>query len=227
MKLFYCILIVSLLSACTTMKKEPVEEFIVDLKSPNYQMGEIETQLKSLMGFGSFKKNTVKVLYFPSEDAVCLQYRLDMMTYHQFWHRDGRELFIEALAKYNEDYTARNLNRNAGRKGRKAYGTTEGYLIWQQFKFAVQAKGKMKMELGYTFSDKLPYFYLYQMEAEYIDKEVRAHNRTSSRIPFLFTRAQAAEVAALFDQNAIDSFILQNRESNSPALNTDPNVDYY
>jgi len=225
MKFIYCLLIALLLGSCATGEKQKPEEFIVDLNSHNFQIGEIETQLMSFIGLGPLKKSPVAVLYYPNEDAVCLRYRHEFITYNQYWNRSGRQLFIKALEKYNEDYDARNLNSNAGSKGRKAYGTADGYLIWQQFSFSVLAKGSVKIEIGYIFKENLPYFYMNQLDAEYIDPLIRDHNRTSAKIPFHFTRAQAAGVAALFDQSVIDEFNKQNSENKSPAANIDTNID--
>jgi len=188
--------------ACATggSKSSSSDEFIMDLDSPQIIVGEFEAQLVGgLLGIGSLKRETMTVLYFPLEDVVAVRFRADFMTYHQFWSRSGRQAFISALERYNQDYDARRLT--SSRTSRRSYGVVQGHLIWQQFDFAVQASAGMGVELGYDFRDRAPYFTTYQREAVYKDPGTSAFDRVSQNIPMFFTRAQAAELAALFDQN--------------------------
>jgi hypothetical protein len=184
---------------CNTTGRTEKEEFIVSLNSRQTQIGEIEAQFNPPLSMGSIKKQTVKVLYFPQEDAVCLQYRHEFVTYHQFWSAGGRLLFTEALARYNEDYDARNLNSRGGRRTRSTYGSVQGYLIWQLYSFTIQARANMKLDVGYEFKQRAPYFVVNQGVAEYREEISRDNNKNSPIIALYFTRAQAAELAALFD----------------------------
>jgi len=182
------------------------EKFTVSLNSPQIPIGEIETQFSAFMSFGKLKKDTVKTIYFPKEDAVCLQYRRELVTYHQFWSYSGRQTFITALERYNNDYTERNLNTQNSRTLRN-YGVVEGYLYWQQFSFTVLAKANVTMDIGYQFKDEAPYFSFNQREAEYKEEISNDSSRTSAATTFYFTRAQAAELAAIFDQSFLRSLI--------------------
>ena len=156
------------------------------------------------MTFGRLKKESVEVLYFPREDAVCLKYRREMTTYYQFWSYAGRQTFITALEKYNRDYNERSLITK-NRKTIRSYGVVEGYLYWQMFSFTVQAQGNMNVQLGYQFRDDAPYFSVNQREAEYKEEMSRDNNRTSAAVTMYFTRAQAAELAALFEQSFLQT----------------------
>jgi len=198
--------LITALNACVTTKKAAEEEFIVDLNSPKIAIGEIDVQFDFIMGIAGIKKYSINVSYFPKEDAVCLEYKHDFMTYHQFWSRSGRRIFSEALKKYNEDYDASNLARNS-RNSKKAYGSAKGYLTWQQFTFSVLAMGNMNVEFGYIFKDRAPYFSVNQMKAEFIEPNElfrRDNNRTSQVITLYFTRAQAAALEVLFDQHYLN-----------------------
>jgi hypothetical protein len=207
-------------SACLTDKKEAVKEFTVSLNSHKIEIGEVEAQFDRILGLGQLKKNNISVSYFPDEDAVCLQYKSDdLLTYYQFWNLEGRAAFLNALEKYNEDYAERNLNRNE-RKSKEKYGVARGYLIWQLFRYAVQARAGVNVELGYTFKDRSPYFTLYQREAEYIDAMSRDSNRTSQNITLYFTRAQAAELATLFNEQFLLEFVSPNRGGRENARDT-------
>jgi len=216
------------LSACKTGGVVKIEELKVNMSSPQSVIGEVELQLETLMGMGSLKKQNVSVIYFPKEDAVCLKYKYEFYTYNQFWDKRGRIGFINALQMYNEDYEARNLQRKSNKTQQK-YGTVRGYLVWQQLSFTVQASANMNIDLGYIFNDKSPYFSVYQRAAEYIDKNARDNNRTSPSITMYFTRAQAAELAEIFEQYITPDNNLTDEygEPDTPAKKDDiPRDDY-
>jgi hypothetical protein len=229
-----------LISACNTSGRVKVEDFKVNMNSPQVTVGEIELQLDTLMGMGPLKKQTVIVSYFPREDAICLKYKYEFYNYNQFWDRKGRLNFINALVKYNEDYDARNLQMGSS-KSQQKYGTTRGFLVWQQFSFTVQAHANMNVDFGYTFKNRSPYFSVYQREAEFIneligndnsgDGEMKSggNNRTSPTITMYFTRAQAAELSEIFEQYIIPGSHLPDdyEEANIPANENDISIDKY
>jgi len=216
------------ISACKTNNTVRVENFSVNMNSPQVIIGEIDLQFETMMGFGKLKKQNVTVLYFPKEDAVCLRYKYEFYTYNQFWSRKGRGGFINALRTYNEDYEARNLQKDAN-KSQLKYGTVRGYLVWQLISFTVQAYANMNVDLGYTFKDRSPYFTIYQRDAEYIDTRTRDNNRSSPNITMYFTRAQAAELSELFELYIIPDTNLQDeyQEANTPTEKNDVPKDAY
>jgi len=207
-KIIFLLLISLALGACVTAKPKP-KPFTVEFDGPKIEIGEIEAQFDRFISLTGLKKIKVAVLYYPDDDAVCLQYRSELVTYYQFWSRDGRDAFINALVRYNEDYDARNLARN-GNKTLKNYGTVQGYLVWQLHRFAIRAKANMDVELGYFFKEKSPYFTVNQKEADYVDPVARDNNRTSQVITIYFTRAQAEELTVLFDRDYLDGLTMPN-----------------
>jgi len=216
-----------IISSCNTTKRAIVEDFTVNMDSPQVTIGEVYIQFETMMGLGSLKKNTVSVLYFPKEDVVCLKYNYEYNTFHQFWNKKGRLYFINALQKYNEDYNARNLQKS-DKKSRRKYGIIRGYLVWQMFSFSVQAHGGMNVELGYNFKDKSPYFTVFQRTAEYLSPRSRDGNRSSPTLTMYFTRAQAAELSALFEQYVLQGETLDDyQDAYIPAVETNPNKDVY
>jgi hypothetical protein len=215
------------ISACNTLKRTVVEDFSVNMNSPQVTIGEVELQFETLMGLGNLKKYNASVLYFPKEDVVCLKYVYEYYTFHQFWNKKGRLYFISALQKYNEDYSVRNLQKG-DKKSRRKYGIIRGYLVWQMFSFSVQAHAGMNVELGYNFKDKSPYFTVFQRSAEYLDDRSRDSNKSSPNITMYFTRAQAAELSAIFEQYIIQGETLDDYpESYIPAKENDPLKDAY
>ena len=143
-KIFTIILIALVLGACVTAGRTRKEVFIVDHDSPQISMGEIEVQMKKTFPLPGIKKTTVTISYFPSEDAVCLRYSDNFMTYNQFWSRSGRAAFVKALEEYKEDYAARNLDRRGGIRAKRKYGSADGYLIWQMSSLLLGPAAKLR-----------------------------------------------------------------------------------
>ena len=190
-----------LLCSCATT---PKNRFTVDPLSIKYPAGNVDAQCDKLLS-SEVQKKEVAVFYLPDEDAVCLESRIDFVTYYQYWDRLGRETFKTALERYKVDYVRRDLNTNNGRKERKMYGTVRGYLAWQALGFLSDlAQGPNELDMGYTFKGssrgKTPYFTITQNEAEYILTEGASRKITSPRVKLYFTRAQAEELAVMFDQ---------------------------
>jgi len=214
-KIIPIILIVLTLSTCAFFRKEMLlaeqkeEKFTVDLNSRQEPAGEFDAQfVNGLNPFSGLKISNVTVSYFPVEDAVCLKFKYSLDNYYQFWSREAREVFIEALDKYNEDFLAQNLVRKKAYDTKIKYGTADGYLTWQQYKISLMAKANMQFLFGYTFKEKAPFFTITQGEALYQDpSKDKKRNKRLGEIPMYLTRAQAAELAALFDQKFLRSLV--------------------
>ncbi|MCL2186121.1 MAG: hypothetical protein FWB86_09765 [Treponema sp.] len=204
------LMIIILLGSCATSgtKVKPID-FSVDMDSPQINIGEVEIQMHLFMEMGDLKKQTADVIYFPDEDAVCVRFKKDYFTYSQFWNRTGRDIFLQALQKYNEDYDEKIIN-SRDRKSKQKYGVVRGYLNWQQFSYTMRARGNMDIELGYSFKNRTPYFTITQLEAEHIDVISKDNNKLSIAIPIYFTRAQSAELAAMFEQDFLDELVKED-----------------
>lgn len=200
-KLSLLLIFMLLFMACKTAPKETREPFEPNQKSPNVEIGEVDFQLEKILLPGLRKINAV-VLYFPVEDAVCLRWRMDMHTYHMYWSPEGRKLFVSALTQYKEDFQARAFGKN-GRKARRKYGTSYGYLSWQMTSFSVLARNETVLDFGYHFADRIPYYTITQRDVEFIDPHSQENYRTLSSMPFYFTRKQADAFTALFDDELL------------------------
>ncbi len=211
-KIVLILLLVLSLSSCTFLRRQAdlAEQkkppFTVDLSSPRVPAGQIEAQFNRAFPATGIRKSDVNVIYFPEEDAVCLQFRLNSYTYHQFWHSAGREAFLTALNNYNNDFDGQKL-RNRNTRTKKQYGTVEEcYVTWQMASLTVLARGNMEIELGYYFRDDSPFFAITQMEAYFESPTLdREKDDVSPEIPMFLTRAQAEELAALFSQDYLSS----------------------
>jgi hypothetical protein len=212
--LFLIIVTVAMSASCAFFKKQAAikrsnRPLTVSLSSPNFQAGETEAQFDSPFPMAPLRKTGVKITYFPFEDAVCLQYRIDLINFYQFWDRPGRETFKKALDDYNRDYEAKKLRSNRSGKTRSLYGGAQGFLIWQTASFTRQLRGNMDMTLGYYFREKSPFFTITQGEAQYEDitqSDENVHSYSGER-PVFLTRAQAGEIAEAFDQEFLMSLV--------------------
>jgi hypothetical protein len=176
----------------------------VNPRSLNYPAGSVSAQSDKLLS-NEVQKQDITVSYFPAEDAVCLEHRVDFISYYLYLNRPGREVYKTELERYKIDYEQRSLNIKSGRKERRAYGMVHGFLGWQTIGFLSEpALGPVEVDMGYSFKgqpkNKTPYFAVTQNEAEYQDKAKGGRKITSVKVMLYFTRAQAEELAALFDQ---------------------------
>jgi hypothetical protein len=210
------------------------DKFKVDLTSPMLEINEIEAQFNRPFPLMGLSKHDIKVTYFPFEDAVCLEYRINGYTYHQFWHKNGRESYLKALEKYKEEYSAQKL-KNKNTKTKTQYGIIkECYLRWQSTKITAAATGNMEMELGYYFRDGSPFFSITQLQAFFESPTLQVSNNDySPEIPIFFTRAQADELAALFNQDYLlsitpETYLQAIQESQRRTnTSTSPDKDNY
>lgn len=150
--------------------------------------------------FPGIRKMVTTVSYFPQEDAVCLRWRMNMITFHLFFSYESRETFITSLAQYKEDFEARNFGKSS-RKTRRVYGNAPAYVIWQNASFTVRARASSVLDYGYFFVEGAPYFTVTQRDVEYIDGMHRDNNRQLKAMPIYFTRAQADALAELLDED--------------------------
>lgn len=220
--IFVLILTVSpLFNSCTVpqpVKKE--EGFSVKLDSPKLNAGFFEAQFEKLVDIGELRKANVTVDYYPLDDAVCLQYRLDFMTYYLFWDKNGREAFMKALEQYKEDYDQRKLNPKGSKKTKTQYGNVNGYLIWQGAKYMVRSFTPVDIGLGYyirnVMKQRVAFFTVYQPEATFIDEMSKNEKRQSNIITMYFTKVQADILSNLFDQDFLKSLSgrIENRPNN-------------
>jgi len=222
-KILSVVVLTLTLGMCNTTPKQVDDRFIVDMSSPQIPVGEFETQIDRTFPLSGLKKIVVTVSYYPFDDAVCLRYRSDFFTYYQFWSHSGREVFLKALETYNADYAKRDLDMRA-RGTKSKYGTVEGYLSWQMQSFTRRVSANMNIDMGYAFNDRSPFYAVTQKHTTYEDPISEENNMASQEITMYFTRAQAQEVAAIFDQEVLLALVPPELRGRSNRVN--PNIDY-
>jgi len=218
---YISILVLALsLVACSTTKTVKEEPFTVDFDSPKFPVGTVEAQFEKIVNIAGLRTLNVTVEYFPLEDAVCLQYRLDFMTFYMYLDADGRAAFVSALEQYKEDFANKSLEVKGSKKTRRKYGNVEIYLIWQAFSYTVRAKTNTFIDYGYDIravsKNRASFFTIYRREAIFRDKNLSEQDRrVAPNEVMYFTRAQADELAALFDQELLKSLNTGNIKKNT------------
>ena len=208
-------------AACSTV--QPARERIqVNQRGLEIGAGSADAQFDKVFGVGPLEKRDVAVSYFPADDVVCLRFRVDLVGYRQYWDQANRAAFIEALDRYKEDYDQKNLPAK-GSRGKRQYGTIRGLLIWETHRFSHLNYSYPKLELGYYFKNRSPYFTVTQREAPNEEPASKQGNPRSRNIVMYLTRAQADSIAALFAQD----YLLNLRPGIPESDSSVPEADAY
>jgi hypothetical protein len=220
MKYISILILILSLSVCTVRKTVKEEPFTVDVNSPKVSLGSVEAQFDKTLGIGGLRQVELKAEYYPLEDAVALQYRLDFTTYNLCWSRDGREAFIKALEQYKEEFDQRLLSAKGSKKTRTRYGKIEGYLMWQSFSFSARARASVDIELGYDVKSidipgakkptatKVPFFTILQNDTIFLDEmTTEKDGKTTQKLEIYLTKAKADELVELFNQEILDQLV--------------------
>jgi hypothetical protein len=206
MKLLTAALAAMLVCSCASAPRE--QPFTVDLRSPQIAAGSVEAYLKKDLSFGTkIAQKQIEASYYPVEDAVCLRFKVMIVSCEQFWSKAGRDAFIVAFDRYKDDYEGRRLITKSNRKTREAYETVDGYFAWKKTPVSVQAQAPARVKLGYQFMDSSPFFTTTQMDAYYEDPIGRSRNQTSEVTIMYFTRAQAESLIELFNQDNLRALV--------------------
>jgi len=162
--------------------------------------GTIEVQFTRFFS-SKVTREEVEVVFYPRLNAVALEFRYELIRHRQFWDAESRKLFTQALELYKEDYDAHNLI-DRYRKTRAVYGKVKGKVEWEAFKYTKTRVAYPIIELGYRFRENRPFFTtLMRSTREEADNGDNSPRGESSQISMFFTRAQADELANLFEQD--------------------------
>ena len=198
-------IVIGLISSCASSPRQDIigEEFKVDVRrARSIPIGEMELLTNGLLA--GLNKLEATILYYPQEDAVCIQFRKDFINCSQFWSADGRQAFIQALETYKRDYEERSFGKSS-RQTKRHYGTVKSYFAWNSHAYSVHADASLNIELGYFFAENRPYFTTNQKPAFFIHHMDKADNRQHPELTLFFTRALADELATMFNQELLDS----------------------
>ncbi|MDR0451714.1 MAG: hypothetical protein LBH15_01565 [Treponema sp.] len=199
---FFPLLVILVLAnaSCASNKAASFDEnddFLADDSGTgSVTLGNVEVGITKAFSSAVSKQDAVAV-YDGANDIVALEFQSAGAVHNrQFWTAGARETFIKALAQYETDYEARNLPTGFLTSGkRNAYGKAEILIHWWALSFSNRARGRSRLDFGYLFKDRNPYFTVTQGEAK--DTYVNTKN-SSAQVTLYFTRAMAQDLAALF-----------------------------
>jgi hypothetical protein len=184
------------------------DDFIADDSGTgSIPLGNIDVGITKAFSAAVSKENAAAV-YDSANDIVTLEFKSAGAIHNrQYWTARARETFIKALAQYEIDYEARDLPTGFLSSGkREIYGKAEILIHWWSLSFSNHARGISRLDFGYRFKKRNPYFTVTQSETK--DTYVNPKN-SSAQVTLYFTRVMAQELAALFNEENL--YAVQNR----------------
>ena len=211
----------ALLVSCKNLEKgSKYPDMVADIDP--YQVGSVNAFFDQPFS-SKVKEAAVEVFFYPRENEVALEFSYSTGQYRQFWSKEGRRLFTEALNRYKEDFANQNLSTKTN-KTRAVYGKVNSRFQWRTLKISSLYRASPVIELGYRFRDDAPYLAARQTKAKEESGKNNEGIKESPQYSIYFTRAQAEELAAIFDQ----AFLLKSLEGKDiPAQTTDSGRDEY
>jgi hypothetical protein len=205
------LLLFFLLVSCNTLSKRAARvrsshpNFIADLDP--ISVGAITGQFRKILS-SSLEKKDINVYFMPRTDEVYLEFKYQTLTFRQYWEKADRLLFAAALEQYKKDYAGRNLKLK-GVRARRAYGKFDGKTEWGQVNtsFFMNSRSFPNIELGYQLRKASAYFTVNMQAARDVLSLGDNYERDSLDVMLYLTRAQGDELAALFDQQYLLSFL--------------------
>ena len=214
----FLIIAIFFVCGCASFEKakEPIQ---VDNLAFRIAAGSAEAQFDKLLSYG-LDKHKLNVFYYPEDDIVCLEYRVQFHSYSLFWDEDNRTAFVEALRRYKEDYAQKNLTAKRPLRTKRQYGSVNGLIMWYSFQQHAQGISYPALEFGYYFKSNMPYFAITQREAANVSETTGTQQASIANMILYFTRDQADVLAALFDPGHLQTLRQAGRNPSAP--DTDP-----
>ena len=214
---------VFLMSSCTSANpSRRYPNMVADLDP--ISVGTVQAVFDRLLS-SRLDNRDIEVIFYPRLNAVALEFRHEFVTYRQFWNQEARRLFIAALDRYKADFEARNLVDRYNRT-RSAYGRVSGRVEWETFRLSRTYASAPIIELGYRFRSDSPFFATLMRSAKAEDTSGSSPDIQSQQINMYFTRAQADELARLFDQPFLLEFIGERPDFSFQPLTADSYIEF-
>jgi len=164
-----------------------------------FPVGAVEAQFDRFFS-SKVNKTEVQAVFYPRLNAVSLEFRYQLLKYRQFWDESARKQFAASLELYKRDFEDGKLINNH-RKTRAVYGTVKGRLEWEMSRLTKTRISNPTIEIGYRFKENSAFFATIMRSAkEVIGDEDSTDPIDSQQVNMYLTRAQADEIAMLFDQ---------------------------
>ena len=224
--------VIFLLLSCNTLEPNKYPNMVAD--ADPFSVGTAEVEFDRPFS-SKVNKVVIEAIFHPRLNAVSLEFKYQLLKYRQFWDSPARKQFAASLELYKRDFEDRKLIDNY-RKTRDIYGRTKGRVEWEAFKFTKTRVANPTIELGYRYKENTPFFATLMRGTKEETSELDNSATNSAQINMYFTRAQADEMAKLFDQDYLmellkkkDSVVIDEpsaEEDAEPAPPKDPYREY-
>lgn len=162
-----------------------------------------ETSVFSTTAFGNIKQQAASILINPKTKLAGFGSKYMAAYYVVQLDAEGRDALRKAVDSYLDDFENKRLDRKDGRSYKK-YGDTPVRIEWGTIKASTPNYAEGKIQLGYKFKDKSPYFTLTAYSMPNI-KKMKDESAVTESLPlsYYMTKAQATSLVSLLDENMI------------------------
>lgn len=217
-------------SKTNTKKKQEKKQFVL------FKYGNIgdyisvdETSVFIPNVFGVLKQKKATVTIDPKRNEAGFGSSYLAAYYYLFLDTDSRKTFLESIDSYFSDFENKRLNRKLNTSD-KIYGKTDVRLRWGALSNSTPNNGMGKMNLGYKFKNKSPYFSItiYPVFNEY-SKITDAVDKESMMLTYYFTKSQLADLKTMLSDKTISNALLDYNDDDfsSKVVEVDEYTDEY
>jgi len=170
-----------------------------------YQIAEVNASTTSFGGLG-MKDCVITVQFAPRDNTVILLFSSQNNKMTVYLTPQNRILMINGMKQYLDAFEQRTLEK--GRGSEKTYGRTETTIEWSLFSVFTQVSQAFpKMQLGYEFFDRTPYFSLTFPDTDNVNYSAAGPNRIKKSVymQLFFTRTQLESFGELMLQEYLEN----------------------
>lgn len=155
--------------------------------------------------FGDLKQQSASVMINQKDYKAGFGSPYLAAYYILFFDAKGRSDLRFAKEQYFDDFENKKLDRN-GKKTFKKYGTSDVQLYWGTIKGSTPNNAVTKVNFGYEFKDKSPYFTISVFPTENQLKKDGSNtaSETSLNLTYYFTKAQITKFLDLLTEDSIN-----------------------
>lgn len=187
-----------------------------------------ETSVFTPNAFGVLKQKNATVTVDPKHNEAGFGSSYLAAYYYLFWDEYSRKAFLDSIDTYFSDFENKRLKRN-NNSSFKIYGKTDVRLRWGTLSNSTPNNGTGKMNLGYKFNNKSPYFTItiYPIFNKYSEIS-DAVNKESIMLTYYFTKSQLYDLKEMLSNETISNALLEyNNENYMENVETDYYSDEY
>jgi hypothetical protein len=161
------------------------------------------TEVYAYNDYTVFDKVTASLVYDKTENTAGIQYRSNLGGYNLLMNEATRRVLADAVKQYLSDFDNKILSRKT-RASYKVYGEYPCRIEWGMFAQAASNYADTKMQMGYMFKNKSPYFTLTVWETKNSRYQVTTSNDEDLQTTYIFmTKEQAQDLCSKLSDEAV------------------------